>query len=131
MKRRKFIYAGITVAAGLGAGIAIIQTSHPNWKKHPLLYPFILSGFLNEESLRIIGRSYRALRPGEDSKEKLLDRLLSDTRSIQSERKDTKELAVEIERHAELDFKSEKFLLIKGWLISETEARQCALLSLS
>jgi hypothetical protein len=30
-----------------------------------------------------------------------------------------------------MDFKSDKLIVIKGWVISETEARQCALLSLS
>jgi hypothetical protein len=31
----------------------------------------------------------------------------------------------------ETDFKSERLIVIKGWVLSQTEARQCALLSLS
>jgi hypothetical protein len=41
------------------------------------------------------------------------------------------ELAMNIEKNAEMDFKSGHVILINGWVISETEARQCALLFLS
>ena len=40
-------------------------------------------------------------------------------------------IALEIEKIVESDFKSERMIVIKGWVLSETEARQCALLSLS
>jgi len=44
---------------------------------------------------------------------------------------DGQDRAMEIEKIVEKDFKSERLFMIKGWILSETEARQCALLSLS
>ena len=96
-----------------------------------LAYPFILSNFLDEESLRAIGNSYRHKRPDENSKVKLLDALTGRMRGNQTDTNDMANQAMEIEKNVEMDFKSYKLLVIKGWVISETEARQCALLSLS
>ena len=131
MKRRTFIYTGVAVAAGIGLSDFFLLNNQPKWKKQPLLYPFILSNFLDEESLRAIGNSYRHKRPDENSKVKLLDALTSRMRGNQTDTNDMANQAMEIEKNAEMDFKSYKLLVIKGWVISETEARQCALLSLS
>ena len=51
--------------------------------------------------------------------------------TVQTKTNDKANQAMAIEQHVEMDFKSDKLILIKGWVISETEARQCALLSLS
>ena len=131
MKRRTFIYTGVAVAAGIGLSDFFLLNNQPKWKKQPLLYPFILSNFLDEESLRAIGNSYRHRRPDENSKVKLLDALTSRMRGNQTDTNDMANQAMEIEKNVEVDFKSYKLLVIKGWVISETEARQCALLSLS
>jgi len=131
MKRRTFIYTGVAVAAGIGLSDFFLLNNQPKWKKQPLLYPFILSNFLDEESLRAIGNSYRHKRPDENSKVKLLDALTGRMRGNQTDTNDMANQAMEIEKNVEMDFKSYKLLVIKGWVISETEARQCALLSLS
>ena len=86
---------------------------------------------MDEESLRVIGNSYRAKRPDENSKEKLLNALTRGMQTNQSVTNDMTNQAMEIEKNVEMDFKSDKLIVIKGWVISETEARQCALLSLS
>lgn len=44
---------------------------------------------------------------------------------------DLENQVMEIEKNVEMDFKADKLIVIKGWIMSETEARQCALLSLS
>jgi hypothetical protein len=131
MKRRNFIYTGVAVAVGLGAGSYFLVDNESKWKKQPFLYPFILSNFLNEESLRVIGESFRAMNPDENSKVKLLNAITLGINVNQYNSKGATDLAQEIEKKVEIDFKSEKMLLIKGWVISETEARQCGLLSLS
>ena len=131
MKRRTFIFTGVAVAAGIGLSDFFLLNNQPKWKKQPLLYPFILSNFLDEESLRAIGNSYRHKRPDENSKVKLLDALTGRMQGNQTDTNDMANQAMEIEKNVEVDFKSYKLLVIKGWVISETEARQCALLSLS
>jgi hypothetical protein len=131
MKRRTFIYTGVAVATGVGLCDLYFWNNEPKWKRQPFLYPFILSNILDEESLRIIGNSYRVMKPDENSKIKLLNAITSKINIIQPNRNDIANQVTEIERSVEMDFKSDKIIVIKGWVISETEARQCALLSLS
>lgn len=131
MKRRTFIYTGVAVAAGIGLTDLFLGNNEPKWKKQPFLYPLILSNILDEESLRVIGNSYRDKKPDENSKVKILDAITSGVRGNQSNTNDMANQAMEIEKTVEMDFKSNKLIVIKGWVISETEARQCALLSLS
>ncbi|HET6999699.1 MAG TPA: hypothetical protein VFI33_00230 [Puia sp.] len=131
MKRRTFIYTGFAIAAVLGLGDLFLLNYESKWKKHPFLYPFILSNILDEEWLRIIGNSYRVMRPDENSKEKLLNAIKSEIPAIRNNTNEISKDAIEIEKIVEKDFKSERYLIIKGWVLSETESRQCALLSLS
>jgi hypothetical protein len=131
MKRRTFVYTGVAIAIGVGLSDLLLWNNEPKWKKQPFLYPFILSNILDEESLRIIGNSYRAMKPDENSKAKLLNAITSRINSIQTRTNEVANQAAEIEKNVEMDFKSDKLIVIKGWVISETEARQCALLSLS
>ncbi len=71
------------------------------------------------------------MRPDENSGEKLLNAITRGMNTVQTETNEKANQAMEIEQHVEMDFKSDKLIVIKGWVISETEARQCALLSLS
>ncbi len=131
MKRRTFIYTGVVVAGGIGFIDIFLLNNESKWKKRPFLYPFILSNFLDEGSLRVIGNSYLVIRPDENSKERLLNAIIQGMHIIQTMKNDRANTAMDIEQKAEMDFKSDKFIIVKGWVISETEARQCALLSLS
>jgi tRNA pseudouridine-54 N-methylase len=131
MKRRTFIYTGIGITALLGLGDLFLLNYESKWKKQPFLYPLILSNILDEECLRIVGNSYRVMRPDENSKAKLLNAITSEMQTIHGKTNDISNQAMEIEKIVEKDFKSERLIVIKGWVLSETEARQCALLSLS
>jgi hypothetical protein len=131
MKRRTFIYTGVSVATVLGLSGLLLWNNDSKWKKQPLLYPLILSNFIDDESLRVIGNAYRMARPDENSKEKLLNAITKGIQNVQNKTSDEANQVIEIEKNVEMDFKSDKLIVIKGWVISETEARQCALLSLS
>jgi len=131
MKRRTFIYTGIALAAVLGFGDLFLLNYESKWKKQPFLFPLILSNILDEEWLRIVGNSYRVMRPDENSKEKLLNAIASEMQTNHDKVYDISNQILEIEKIVEMDFKSERYILIRGWILSETEARQCALLSLS
>jgi len=131
MKRRTFIYTGIALAAVLGFGDLFLLNYESKWKKQPFLFPLILSNILDEEWLRIVGNSYRVMRPDENSKEKLLNAIASEMQTNHDKAYDISNQILEIEKIVEMDFKSERYILIRGWVLSETEARQCALLSLS
>ena len=131
MKRRTFIYTGVVIITGLGLSGLFLWDNESKWKKQPFPYPLVLSNILDDESLRVIGKSYRKLRSGEDSKQTLMNAILHgmshNTGTIDSSENE----AMEIEKNVEMDFKTDKMIMIKGWIISETEGRQCALLSLS
>ena len=131
MQRRTFIIS--TAVVGVAAGVALYfkWPREPRWEKLPLQYPFILSGFCNEETVRTIGINFRKLVPSENSKEKLLNLLTGNFQNKQISLSDHSAVANQLEMNVEEDFKNGKFLTVKGWIISETEARQAALLSLS
>jgi len=131
MKRRTFIYTGIALVALLGLGDIFLLNYESRWKRRPFLYPLILSGILDEEWLRIIGNTYRSMRPDENSEVKLLNTIKSRILTMHEKTNDASNQAREIEKIVEADFRSAKLVVIKGWVLSETEARQCALLSLS
>jgi hypothetical protein len=131
MKRRTFIISAAVVGVAAGVTLYIKWPREPKWEKLPLQYPFILSGFCDEETVRKIGINYRDLVPAENSKEKLMDLLTRNFQNKLISLSDHSAVANQLEMYVEEDFKEGKFLNIKGWIISETEARQSALLSLS
>ncbi len=131
MQRRTFIISAAVVGVAAGVTLYIKWPREPKWEKFPLQYPFILSGFCDEETVRNIGINFRYLVPAENSKEKIMDSLTGNFKNKQVSLSDHSAVANQLEMNVEEDFKEGKFLTVKGWIISETEARQCALLSLS
>jgi hypothetical protein len=131
MKRRTFILTA--AAAGTAVAIAIVLkwNKGSKWEKSPLKYPLILSIFCDEETLRNIGNGYISRAPAENSTEKLTALLTAQFKAENVELSDSFRVASEVEIQAEDDFKKSRYLILDSWIISETEARQCALLSLS
>ena len=131
MKRRTFIISIAVVGMAVGIPVFLNLKKGSKWKEHPLLYPLILSGFCDEKTIRKIGVSYRALVPNENSEDKLLALLTNGMSNRQTKSSDYALVVSQLEMKIEKDFKEKKDKIINGWVLSETEARQCALLSLS
>ncbi len=131
MKRRTFIITTAVIGTAAGITVFLKWPKGARWEKLPLMYPVILSGFCDDEVLRNLGISYRKIVPAEDSKEKLTTILTGGIRDKQINSSDISAVASQLEVTVENDFKTGKILTLKGWIISVTEARQCALLSLS
>jgi len=130
MSRRSFlskaaVAAAVVVAAGV-AGWRLFPS-----RKQALAFPSMLSGFCDEAALRDVGRRYLARFPGEASTSVLLARLAADGARRRAASSDALEAVSEAESLAEQDFVRQQILVIDGWIISRTEARQCALLALS
>lgn len=128
MKRRAFILTASSVAIGLP--IAYYFTKNNN-QANPLIIPVILSGFCEQKTLQAIGNSYRVLVPEENEKQKLIDIILGveDGKKLNiSDKYAIKEL---VNKKVHEDFLAHQTITIKGWVISKTEARQCALFSFS
>ena len=133
MSRRAFLNkaAIATAAAAVIVTGGIVKWKYPSPRKLTPAIPLMLSGFCDEATLCELGRKYLAQVPGEDSAKILLSRLAADGSRHGADEPDENEGPSEAASQAEQDFRTKKILIIDGWIISETEARQCALLALS
>jgi hypothetical protein len=112
MKRRTFIYlAGATALA-----VPFVRCHHySSTLTRSLSQPDFLGHICDEATIRDIGAAYRVRTPDEAKEDKLVSLLLP------------QQLDVAIHN----DYTTGKVVTVKGWVLSLTEARQCALYSLS
>jgi len=130
MTRRGLLKRSMIAAAVVATGgFALWRYSSP--RKLGLAFPLVLSGFCDEATLRDVGRRYLTQVPAEGSVKVLLSRLAAEGGRRGSDAADENEEISDAASQAEQDFRTMKILMIDGWVISETEARQCALLALS
>lgn len=84
-----------------------------------------LLDMLGEQKVRELGARYRAAVPGEGSEAALRAAISNTEQGI-----DLPGLERSIERQVRDDFATGRTVLVDGWVLAETEARQCALFSL-
>ena len=114
MKRRSFIQntAAASVAAFVPAGLLAAPAA--GWQM--LAHPEVLS-IIGEQEARAVGRTYRNTFTAHDSPVELAEAIRRDvTRSLSEQ--------------AGIDFAEGRTITLNGWVLSLTEARQCALFSL-
>lgn len=130
MKRRTFILAA--AATAVVATVPIVYFSRRNRKSyHPLVMPEILGQFCDEAEIRLIGDRYRSRVKGEDDKDKLTELLLTDNTGKKVDSSDKSAVAELLNKKVLEEFRAYKTIVEKGWIITITEARQCALFSLT
>ncbi len=130
MIRRSFIgKASVAAAVVVAGGVVKWRFFAPS--KLALAFPLVLSAFCDEATLREVGRKYLAQVPAEGTASVLLSRLEAEGAPRGADASPAIEGAGEAASQAEQDFQAQKILVIDGWVISRTEARQCALLALS
>lgn len=115
MKRRTFII--VLGAAGLALASWWLVNFIRDLFISPVSKPDALALILSDKDLRSIGESYRDDFPAEANEDILLEKLLNDN---------TGELSDRIRK----DFESGNVVVINGWVLAVTEARQCALYSI-
>jgi hypothetical protein len=124
MKRRNFIIIG---AAGIAA--ASVPTGFYFFRDveydPSLALPQSLSMIWDTDMISSAGNNYRLQTPGEDSERRLVKRLLADI----DDEKITDVAAWE--EQIKNDFGTGNVVIIDGWILAITEARQCALFSLT
>jgi hypothetical protein len=126
MKRRTFIITASSVAVALPVTYYVAkQKNQPN----PLITPDLLGRFCDEKTLYAIGTSYRTLVPDENDKQKLMDLVLTDANGKKIKTSDRAGIEEMVNKKVHEDFVTHNTMIIKGWVISKTEARQCALFS--
>ena len=90
--------------------------------------PQFLSRLFDEQTIRKTGAAYLQKMPGEKDHNKLVG-LLAGNSSIAGS-SDENEIHQYLEEKIKRDFDEGKTVMLNGWVLSVTEARQCALYSL-
>jgi hypothetical protein len=93
--------------------------------------PGALSYICDLQAIREIGLAYRLQKPEENEARKLEDLLLTDSAGrYVSSSSDDHFVQTLINNEIEQDFKKANTVVVKGWILAVTEARQCALFAI-
>lgn len=129
MKRKTFIISASAAAVGLPTAYYFLRNK---WNQYPVIsIPEMLSSFCGEDVLYEIGTGYLSRFTTEADKKKLKEILLAGNNGVSIKESDDNVVADMLRKKVQSDFEQEKIIIIKGWILSVTEARQCALFSLN
>lgn len=128
MKRKKFIYLSVVGAAVIVTPTLYCSNQNKTFYK-ALGRPAFLSKICDAKTLHEIGTEYIKKFPSEKKEKQLADLLLSDNAGEPSQTTDLSLINSLLDQKIKEDFKTGNTLVINGWILSITEARQCALLS--
>ena len=129
MNRRTFLIAGVAATAVITIPILKCR-SHTFLTDNPLMRPTVLANFCDANTIREIGDSYRAEVPAENRLEKLRELLLTDEKGRKPDAPNDDAISELLNKKVNREFKEGKIVIEDGWVLSKTEARQCALYSL-
>jgi len=121
MKRRKFLWT-TTVASSLVFLYPVSSCDSNQNLNQSVTVPLTLAHLISSENISKIGVIYRNLNLKENESY-LEDQLISDKNLSK------KEIINAISKKINQDFIKEDILIIDGWVLSKTEAQQCALYS--
>ena len=127
MKRSTFLHLSALGAAGMASPFLPGCTGKSYNKA--LGQPLFLSHILDAKTLQETGKAYLQHRPGESSTGKL-SALLTDG-SLITENTDVITVQSYFNNHTKQDFQTGNTVVVNGWILSVTEARQSAFYSLS
>lgn len=125
MQRRVFVHLAAYTAAAIafpllnGCGSSETATASK---------PLLFSQLVDVKTIVETGVAYRKTVPAEDEKSKLVNLLLADNHLTASS--PTAQIKITLDNLVKDDFKTRKIVTVKGWVLSLTEARQCALFSI-
>jgi hypothetical protein len=119
VKRRKFVF--LSIAAGIATVTPFCTSRRPTLTF--LNTPKFLSTICDIATIRKIGADYRTSTPAEDHEGQLNDLLATGLDQ-------SKEQSEQITNKIKADFAAGRTITLEGWVISITEARQCALNSI-
>jgi hypothetical protein len=101
-------------------------------KTSALYLPEFLSKIVDEKTIRGIGLAYINLAPNQTTESFLISKLMTDQNGNKLSRTSSvSNISSELRKKIIRDYKQGEYLFVDGWVLSETEAQQCALYSLS
>jgi hypothetical protein len=130
MKRRTFIYLSLLSATAVGVPFVNCRNRNGTLNKS-LSQPTFLSHISDAKTLREIGTAYRKNFPSEAKEDKLAELLTTNSSGRPLLQTSDQSLTALLDQKIKQDFETSKTVVVRGWVLSDTEARQCALFSLS
>jgi hypothetical protein len=130
MKRRSFI--GLTALTAATISVPFLHCSETDKELDKILaLPEILSQVQDKKTITTIGKAYGAVHKDEYSVKKL-QRLLTQSNAAAtiSPSMPEKDIYAVISKNIQQDIETGNTIILNGWVLSLTEARQCALFSL-
>ena len=120
MKRRDFV---LVVSGGLAAAAVPTALYYFGDLTHAPFFaqPTALSQIWEIQTINEIGGKYRLLMPEEEERSTLVKLLSAEMENDQ--------IVLELDKNVEQDFSTGRTVLVDSWILSVTEARQCALAS--
>jgi len=125
MERRVFVK--LSAFTALALSVPFVQGCGPGAKEMAVAQPLLLSHMVDVKAITEAGLTYRKNHPAEDDEEKL-SQLIVAGQDISSVNKEA--IQALLDKQVTADFRLGKIVLVKGWVLSVTEARQCALFSI-
>jgi hypothetical protein len=122
MERRTFVKLSAYTAIALALPLA--ESCTPASVKIAA-QPYLFSHITDKKTLIDVGIAYRKSFPAEDGKDNLIQLLTGN-----NAKPDKQVLEQLLDRNVVNDFKAGKTVVVNGWILSLTEARQCALYSI-
>jgi len=122
MERRNFLI-GITGVAVVTISGSLYYMSRPVKYDALIIEPQLLSRIWDTDTITSIGNGYMAQTPEENSENALAKALIDDISGSHDE------MVSSLKQKVANDFKNGDIVMIDGWILSRTEARQCGLLS--
>ena len=120
LDRRQFLSVAATgVAISLTTATRVRHHHDSDSEPDALAHPELLSA-LGPSTVREIGAAYMNLVPAESDRASLETALRAELRAARSSNEDP----------IRADFAAGRVIVVRNWMLSHTEARQCALFSL-
>jgi hypothetical protein len=127
MKRRAFVLLGALGIATMGSPIVKWLGLYGGWDDQ-LAQPTLLSHLFSRKTLRAFGKMFLELKPNESDRNILARHILAETSEVFFS--GTTDIQTRIEEIIKIDFAKGRTIVLNGWILSVTEARQCAYFSL-
>jgi len=126
MKRKEFLQRSAFAAAAIT--LPLLHSCKSPVSDDEMVDPQFLSRLFDEQTIRKTGAAYLQKMPGEKDHNKLVGLLAGNSSIARSS--DENEIHQYLEEKIKRDFDEGKTVMLNGWVLSVTEARQCALYSL-